>query len=403
MGSIGVSSKLGGTGSRIDKFELSRLLAGFKKGAPPVPVVGLDAPHPEKWITKEEYDKLGKLERECIQFYKGAYEYLTGTNRDDKALDPDTRDASGQELQIAMQNLRRSCKITEAPHINADGQILVEPKYLWMLGLSQFLVGTAFSQEGRDPSYIRRMRTILSHLNTAFAGVPTNERLPLTEHVSIPITSFREQFWLPDPSRPGDRLGWLSDDILYAVMRAYASSQAHVQIVDPIVFHSWARRLKQGNDNGEVNVAPPIPPNTEVVLVPINVAGNHWTLGVVNLIRNDIYELDSLGGAVAQSHVPLRHLLEANGIDLDRFHTPTRGEVESQPLQNNTYDCGVWLIANARAIIDRDRPAAQRPAEEVRFEILNNTYRFSQEWRASDTQRNMQNNRSDHVIWQRNE
>jgi len=102
---------------RIDRFELGRLLAGSRKGQAAVPIVGLDAPHPEKWIAAEDYQKLRPLERACLDFYKGAFDHLTGRSRNLDALDPHSfgvlRNASGMDLENALINLRRSCRIQE--------------------------------------------------------------------------------------------------------------------------------------------------------------------------------------------------------------------------------------------------------------------------------------------------
>jgi hypothetical protein len=62
---------------RKDKYEYGRLLAGFRKGQAPIPILGLDAPHPEKWISPADYDTLSPLEKDCLELYKGAFDPLT--------------------------------------------------------------------------------------------------------------------------------------------------------------------------------------------------------------------------------------------------------------------------------------------------------------------------------------
>ena len=77
-------------------------------------------------------------------------------------------------------------------------------------------------------------------------------------------------------------------------------------------------------------------------LFPLNVRDTHWILAVHDVEHDRLYVLDSYCSKMGEEVQSLRQLL---GIQSQAIALLTT------PLQNNSYDCGCWVIAFATAIV----------------------------------------------------
>lgn len=97
--------------------------------------------------------------------------------------------------------------------------------------------------------------------------------------------------------------------------------------------------------------------STNKIFIPIHVAGNHWTLAVINFIDKRFEYYDSLGGKNNELLTKLRQYVKDEALfynaisdyDLDKWinYTPSRKNI---PQQENKNDCGVFVCYNARLL-----------------------------------------------------
>lgn len=88
----------------------------------------------------------------------------------------------------------------------------------------------------------------------------------------------------------------------------------------------------------------------DLILVPINTANTHWTLGVINVKERRVEHYDSMGGA--GSEIILGHLLrwvwderEGRKLEVEEWGQVAMGS--RVPQQNNADDCGVFVCKYA--------------------------------------------------------
>ncbi|KAJ5893686.1 hypothetical protein N7495_005377 [Penicillium taxi] len=109
----------------------------------------------------------------------------------------------------------------------------------------------------------------------------------------------------------------------------------------------WAKRAKIG---GEALL------DTEMVFVPVHEA-SHWTLMVLQPVKRTIEYFDSLGGSGRSQVLNIELWLRGElGVKFDPEEWTTLHSVSSQ--QENGFDCGVFLLTNAKAISLNIEPTA---------------------------------------------
>jgi sentrin-specific protease 1 len=118
------------------------------------------------------------------------------------------------------------------------------------------------------------------------------------------------------------------------------------------------------------------------VITPTHLEGNHWTFTVVNIKSRSITLYDSLKTSIYEDQINL--LVEFLNDAYIKFEKPVDEQklewtlnFGESPLQNNTYDCGVFTCTNARHVLlgkslyytQEDAPLLRH---RITFEILNN-------------------------------
>ncbi|KAI0259639.1 hypothetical protein BC834DRAFT_833182, partial [Gloeopeniophorella convolvens] len=179
-----------------------------------------------------------------------------------------------------------------------------------------------------------------------------------------------------DVARLEDTKGWLNDACIngcaYLLQRRIAGAGGAPQTYNPdcAVFSSWvfglAQRLESESQPSTEEVWRHVQ-NTEYWLrenwiLPIHHC-NHWLLVVIRLSKGEIHCFDSFGNAALwEDHIStliscvemLRQVANDYGchIGLDtvakRWHLHL---LTTQRLQNNNYDCGVWVLAVLTAVL----------------------------------------------------
>ena len=91
----------------------------------------------------------------------------------------------------------------------------------------------------------------------------------------------------------------------------------------------------------------------DLIIVPIHVNGNHWTLAVINFTLKRFEYYDSLFGDPGDVLLNLRRWLEDESVDKrnTRFDASSYVDVvykTSTPKQSNGYDYGVFMLTTAR-------------------------------------------------------
>ncbi|WP_147410846.1 Ulp1 family isopeptidase [endosymbiont GvMRE of Glomus versiforme] len=92
----------------------------------------------------------------------------------------------------------------------------------------------------------------------------------------------------------------------------------------------------------------------ELVFLPANKENNHWSLFVYEKSKKTLHYYDSYGNSSFPYFKPLcKEIFAKLGISAGEIENHLK--VEKMPQQNNGYDCGVYVIAATRALLERYR------------------------------------------------
>lgn len=117
----------------------------------------------------------------------------------------------------------------------------------------------------------------------------------------------------------------------------------------------------------------------DLILIPLHVRGNHWTLGVVNMKEKNIKLYDSLNLQNKNFFEYIKRYIadEAQDkkkeiIDLSQWTCDQNGDSEKGiPLQQNGYDCGVFTCMFAKCLsFGRDFDFNQDDIRDIRFKMV---------------------------------
>ncbi|ANQ11195.1 Ulp1 protease family C-terminal catalytic domain containing protein [Plasmodium coatneyi] len=117
----------------------------------------------------------------------------------------------------------------------------------------------------------------------------------------------------------------------------------------------------------------------DLILIPLHVGGNHWTLGSINMKEKKIKLYDSLNMSNAKFFEYMRHYLvdemrDKKQMELDvsawEYNPDGRSEV-GIPCQENGYDCGVFTCMFAKCLsFNRSFDFSQRDIKEIRMKMV---------------------------------
>lgn len=179
-----------------------------------------------------------------------------------------------------------------------------------------------------------------------FSAIPRQRRTSGTTLDSLSLDNFCEV--LPDC--------WLGDIIIDSYLEFLCLKSTEYQLLKSadMVWHSTAiQNFLSSTDPARSN------PTTKAelglnagkrVLIPVNVGGDHWILSVADLKTGVVEIYDSIEGNGADKTMTLIQLRT-----LLRWCSSFQGAwsiIEKRcSQQNNGNDCGVWVLANATALI----------------------------------------------------
>ena len=111
------------------------------------------------------------------------------------------------------------------------------------------------------------------------------------------------------------------------------------------------------------------------LLVPINVKGNHWALCIVNFDERLVYYYDSLPGYSDRNYArELANIIERTYSRL--YHRMTI-DILRGPIQTNSYDCGVFVLAMAKYVSEGKRPNySQKDMKKFRRKIAKTLLKY---------------------------
>ena len=201
---------------------------------------------------------------------------------------------------------------------------------------------------------------------------------------------------LPQRGTGDDPSGWLNDEIVVAYLQMVtdcAHERAGHKRNEIPKFHSfnpffytnlkkkgyegvkrWANKAKIGGKNLE---------KVERIFIPVNEAGNHWTMAIVSPTRKTIEYFDSMHHESASVVKNVKAWLKA---ELGSAYKEAEWNVREQPgfegvgggpTQDNARDCGVFAVTTAKMVALNVDPmtvsAADMPLQRRRIvaEMLN--------------------------------
>lgn len=83
-----------------------------------------------------------------------------------------------------------------------------------------------------------------------------------------------------------------------------------------------------------------------LLFIPIHRDGNHWSLSVISIPRNEVFYFDSLGKDGTEVMDNLGHWLKEEALHkIQSCHHDVRAKNVPCPLQENGFDCGVFLLS----------------------------------------------------------
>ncbi|CAA9991129.1 sentrin-specific protease 1, putative [Plasmodium knowlesi strain H] len=122
----------------------------------------------------------------------------------------------------------------------------------------------------------------------------------------------------------------------------------------------------------------------DLILIPLHVGGNHWTLGSINMREKKIKLYDSLNMSNTKFFEYMRRYLvdemrDKKQMELDVSvweYNPEGCSEEGIPCQENGYDCGVFTCMFAKCLsFNRSFDFSQRDIKEIRMKMV---YEISQ-------------------------
>lgn len=91
------------------------------------------------------------------------------------------------------------------------------------------------------------------------------------------------------------------------------------------------------------------------IIFPINIGNMHWTLACVHMQRKEIHYFDSMYAKGNMYTTALLQWVEEESIKKKKYFDKNEWKLidcEDNPKQNNSFDCGAFVIACADFLID---------------------------------------------------
>lgn len=237
-------------------------------------------------------------------------------------------------LQASIQRLTSG--VQKAPGITEDNL------RAYLEGLADGS-SVAFAAYDHDQFTVAGLRELAARLQSAFDGGSAR----------IGNGNENEQGFTVAPSdfntliRDEQHTGWLNSSVLMAALLGIARAKKHredsfVVHVDQVLQYRLAQITVE-------NVR--MPSVAQNLVIPLH-WGNHWTVGLVNVHTRTIYHMDSLhDGRRHRDAISMIQQLLAQYQDLFGQGAWTVSTLRSGK-QENSDDCGLWVIENARQLIE---------------------------------------------------
>jgi len=136
---------------------------------------------------------------------------------------------------------------------------------------------------------------------------------------------------------------WFNDNIINSWFEhlgriysnvGYISSFARI---GDLAFEKYLKRAKKGDFDKK-----------NIILAPVHVRGDHWTLAVMDLKQNAIFYIDSMTyPRDAQKNIVFHNCSKFMIDVLEMKSEPSKKEIKSQQ-QDNCHDCGPFVCYNAQ-------------------------------------------------------
>ena len=167
----------------------------------------------------------------------------------------------------------------------------------------------------------------------------------------IDITLDDLEHLLVDPGRDG----WLNGELIETALRMYALTAAEVtQVVSPRSWTQWV------NDGYQLSTLPELSPAAWQILIPVHSNGTHWALAVLDRRHRQKVWLDSAEGSQVTRPMAFATLQKFINYHPSLFQAGvwTSSDLRST-RQHNSFDCGMFVVQNARArTLGEDRAEA---------------------------------------------
>lgn len=121
----------------------------------------------------------------------------------------------------------------------------------------------------------------------------------------------------------------------------------------------------------------------DLMLVPMNIGGNHWALGVVDFVQYEIRYYDSLAAKTVHASFLdcMQQYLndEWRRVNVNDSPPEFGPALANPPQQTNSYDCGVFTCMNAECLasgrewIDFDQSMIPQLRKKMTLQILQNS------------------------------
>eukprot|EP01122_Echinamoeba_exundans_P003371 TRINITY_DN13484_c0_g1_i1.p1 TRINITY_DN13484_c0_g1~~TRINITY_DN13484_c0_g1_i1.p1 ORF type:complete len:329 (-),score=61.23 TRINITY_DN13484_c0_g1_i1:225-1211(-) len=178
------------------------------------------------------------------------------------------------------------------------------------------------------------------------------------DHSTV-VTLFNVDIMVKDLKclRPGQ---WLNDEIINCYMEML-NTWANKRLLKVHCFSSFFltmlaggyRRVKRWTRSKDVF-------SMDRIIFPVNLNNTHWCLVVINMKAKKIEYYDSLGGRNDKIFKQIRMWLQEESLDKKKEYFDPGDYVDEYPaavpLQQNSYDCGVFTCKFAEARVNGDEP-----------------------------------------------
>lgn len=153
-----------------------------------------------------------------------------------------------------------------------------------------------------------------------------------------------------------DGRNWLNDDVINPALSMFVSKGQYSDRI--IVFNTYfylMLELERDVSKWHSNELSRLSIQDKLLVIPLHINGNHWALATVNIAFRRIQYYDSMFYTAMDVYhrlIKIKQYMENKFPELNGGGWNFTYRISDLPKQHNQYDCGVFMLMNARLCME---------------------------------------------------